>query len=535
MFSAAAGSIMLGSRQLSAAETRGTTPGHWLDGALAPEALKALATTALDAATAHGATYADVRVAYRQRYTIMTAAYERPGTPKLSASFEGGVRALAGGAFGFHFANLPTTDALQTAGHAAATLARGLSAMSGGATELASAPVVQGTWSTPYEIDPFDVPLDEQADLCVAFERALGRRIPGAGGSPILNWVRETRVCMTTAGTVTTQTFLRTQFSPASSLTGGLVNELSSPEVFGLFGMRHGGYETVIGAAHQDRLVTLTEETIPATMYPTRTLDIGRYPVVFDGAATASLFAQLYGPSFQLDRVLGFEANASGTSFLAPLERTLQAQRETPLVAPSITLTASRPTEWVSGAKWDDDGVEPRPITLLDKGRVVNCLSDRQTAPALRDLVATQSSAGYASSETADRPPTVGHAHFTVAPSTERTSLDDLLRGITHGVLILGPSYITSDQQLASGILLSRMAEIRNGKMTNYIEGSALQFRSLHMLKSAKALGDARTMGMSFDTLRKGQPSQAVWNTASAPAMLCPDGDFMSTQGERLP
>jgi len=525
-----AGGLVLGSRPMFAKGAPRDVPGVGLDAVLAADALRELAAAALDAATANGARYADVRVAYRQQYVINTDDYDRAGVPGLEASFEGGVRALAGGAFGCHFDNMPTVAAMQTAGHAAATMAKGMAALEGGATELAPAPSIRDSWVTPYEIDPFTVPLTEQTELCVAFVRALGERVPGASTGTGIIWSRETRVCMTTTGTVTTQTFLRPGISPSGNLQGGLT-EVFSPGVFGLWGSRYGGYEMIVGAGHQDRIQELVEATLPLTMYPTRTLDVGRYPIVFDGSAAASLLTQIYGPAFQGDRVLGFEANASGTSFISPLEATLVRQREAPLVSPLCTLTASRPTEWISGARWDDDGVEPQPTTLVRDGLVVGCMSDRQTAPALAKTFGASGvavSGGYACGETADRPPMVGNAHFTLSPNTKTTSRDDLMHGISHGVLIIGTPGVASDQQLASGLLTGQMMEIRNGKLVSYLGGVGMQFRSVPLLKSMKAIGDASTMGNAMARLRKGQPTQSVWNTASAPAFMCPAGDFVN-------
>jgi len=532
--SLAAGGVMLGSRVLSAEETRGTAPQRWLEAGLAPEQLRTLAAAALDAATANGATYADVRVAYRQRYQM--GPYngfmpDTPDSPYVDAFFEGGVRASAGATFGFHFADIPSIDALQTAGRAAAALAKGFTAIDRGAMEFAPAPAVQGAWVTPYTIDPFAVPLDEQADLIVGIQRGVRARLPYADPSVYVGWERETRVCMTTTGTLTTQTFLRaTTANPIVKMQRGLTSIWSRYMYGGI--TRHGGYEIMTGPEVPERFKALAEETAPLTMYPTRALDVGRYPVIFDGAATASLITQLVGPAFQLDRVLGLEANASGTSFLSPMEEHFETQ----LLPKQWTLHAGRPTEFTTGAKWDDEGVAPQPVTLVEEGRVMNYLTDRQTVSALRDAYTKRGvpvqSAGYCSSGTADRPPTVGQAHFTLAPNPARTSTDDLMRGMTHGVLLRGPMHILGDQQLSSGLLLGDMAEIRNGKMVNYLDNSmGMQFRLLPLLKTLKGLGDASTVGEAHTDALKGEPPQTIWNSATAPAMLCTSGDFVSKKG----
>jgi TldD protein len=532
--SVAAGGVVLGSRRLSAAEMRGTTPHQWLEDGLAPEQLRAFAAAALEAATASGATYADVRVAYRQLYRVNTlnpSYTDTPDSPYLEAFFEGGVRASAGGPFGFHFANIPSLDALQSAGRAAASLAKGFAAMDRGPVELAPAPAVQGSWVSHYTIDPFSVPLDEQADLIVGLERAVRARLPMAGPSAAMGWERETRVCMSTTGTLITQTFLRKNIAGAIVQVRRGLTPIWSPYVHGEIS-RHMGYEAMTGAALQDRFKALAEATAPKTMYPKRKLDVGRYPVIFDGAATASLITQLVGPAFQLDRVLGFEANASGTSFLSPMERHFETQ----VLPVPWTLTAGRPMEFTTGTKWDDEGVAPQSVTLVEQGRVVNYLTDRQTVPALRDAYTKRGvpvqSAGYCSSTTADRPPTVGQAHFSLAPNTTSTSLDDLMRGITHGVLLRGPMSILGDQQLSSGLLVGDMAEIRNGKMVNYLDNTmGMQFRLLPLLKTLRGVGDASTVGEAHTDALKGEPPQTIWNSATAPAILCASGDFVSTKG----
>jgi TldD protein len=514
-------------RSLSATEMRGHTPLSAAPETIAPDTLRVLARAALEEATANGASYADVRVAFRHSYRLYVDIQDFPAGAEMTVNFEGGVRTLVNGAFAFEYVNVPMIDPFRAATRNAISNARGFAKLSSQPIQLAPVPVVRGEWATPYEIDPFAVPFVEQANLASTFGRSVKNRMTFAEGSAMMGWERETRICATTEGTITTQTFLRAQGGGWARVQG------MSDFHASLFPRgRSGGLELFTGAAAQERLKAAAEEVFPYTQYPTVTMDVGRYPMVFDGEATAGLFGRTLVPALQLDRILGFEANASGTSFLSPVENVLGKE----LFSPLLNATAGNVPEWWTGVKWDNEGVIPPTVPLVQKGRVTNCLADRQTAPMIQEWQSRNGLpayvGGYSYAETADRPPTVGNGHLTVDAGERTATVADFIRDMKHGVLVIGNVNVGTDQQLASGLLGARMLEIQRGKIIGYIKGSMVQLRTVPLLKGIAAIGDASTHDTAIVTgIRKGEPAQSLGGTVTAPAILCPAVDLISLSG----
>src|SRR5262249_11658151 len=96
--------------------------------------------------------------------------------------------------------------------------------------------------------------------------------------------------------------------------------------------------------------------------------DPGRYDIVCDGTIMAHLVAHTIGVATELARVLGYEANAGGTSYLAPPEEVLGRYAYGGLPF-SVTANRSAPGLAATTA-WDDEGVAPSPYEVVKDGVV---------------------------------------------------------------------------------------------------------------------------------------------------------------------
>src|SRR3954447_17746933 len=125
---------------------------------------------AVDAAPGAGASYADARAVVRRSQFVGT---KNGRVDTLSdGETEGiGVRVLVGGAWGFASDRRLSPEGARDA----ALRAYGFAAAAGGTTHRSLAPVDarSGTYRTPMQRDPFDVPVDEKVALCLRAEEAL--------------------------------------------------------------------------------------------------------------------------------------------------------------------------------------------------------------------------------------------------------------------------------------------------------------------------------------------------------------------------
>ena len=129
-----------------------------------------LCETAVEAALAEGASYADARAVVRRSQSVRTKNGRVEDVNDVES--EGiGVRVLVGGAWGFACdRRLDETGAREAAGRAAA-----FASASPGNHDRGLAPVEphSGSYRTPVERDPFDVSLSDKVELCLRAGTAL--------------------------------------------------------------------------------------------------------------------------------------------------------------------------------------------------------------------------------------------------------------------------------------------------------------------------------------------------------------------------
>jgi len=516
---AAAGATLGGRRLSAAALRRPTTADAQLPDMLDAAALRTLATRAIDAARSAGATYADVRVSDRQVYATNFSA--QAVFSDLNASQAYGVRALVDGVWAFVYGVTPTVDGIAEAARRAVRDARSYRTVSAARVELAPAPVVQGEWATPFEIDPFTVPLPQQVDLLGACLQA-GARLTGLTGYYIFEWSRETRVFASTDGSLITQRFRRAR--PSAMLAS--TNYYLGADTFFVpgFNASSGGYELALQTDLQATVKASASVVQQLVRLPQKQLDVGRYEAVFDGASCGGLFGDTFGPAFEAGRVFGDDMNADGDSFLTPPEQVLGV----PAWSRQLDVRADQELPNFTAAKWDDEGVATRAFPLVEKGAVVDYCMTRDSAPALaawyRKRGVPEGSRGSAIAWSATRPPIGGIGHVTLAPGTARASLADLYRGVKQGILVTNLSRSSADAGLrAATITRAAMFEIKNGQLVSRVRGNVVQCGTEQLWKRLSTLGDASTMGTFTRNTMHGLPWWAITQNITAPALLVPE------------
>lgn len=501
--------------------------------------LQSVATSAMDAARAVGAQFADIRIGQWQSVSMSTLG-GRPLPLRVESQFGYGVRALVNGAWGFVYGIVPTRESVIATTQAAVARARGNAAINkqyGHEPETVSpAPVVTGSWETPVEIPPLTIPLDDYYQSVIAWTSSIARRATVSAVAAIHIRV-ETRVLASTEGSLITQRLTRT--SPGYS-----VWNLPVP----LVACSTSGAEVVFDRRHEERVEKFANALLPLVSQPEKTMDIGRYPMVISSGAMGQMLGEVVCPALELDRVLGEEADASGTSYLESLIDP-SVNTATPAVTPTSTFSQqftlrSDPTGSVTPSpRWDADGVVPEPITLIDKGRVVDFLSTRATAPALATWYAQQSldnngntrSNGSAYISTCDRAPVCAGHHFTVEPSPVSSSLQDMIRSIKRGVFVFAGTRVKSSTTLTTcelgrtGSGSGGLFEIRNGRIISRLASdNAILFKTSKLLTAGLvSLGDAGTEEMHYFDGSKGIPWRPVQSTIRTPAALFKDADLV--------
>jgi TldD protein len=261
-----------------------------------------------------------------------------------------------------------------------------------------------------------------------------------------------------------------------------------------------GGWEVFTDPRHPREIPAILDHITP--MLDAEPVEPDKFDIVVDGYTTARLIALTIGVALELDRAMGFEANASGTSYFTP--------GESYALGPAmlnVSGNRSSPTGLAS-VKWDDDGVLPQPYAIVKDGVAVDFHTSRD--------VRSTASHGCASSEHAGSLVTIQPPNLEMASGGADTTIDDLAKGLERGLVVIG-GVVTADRQQLNGEINPRRAyEVINGKRTRDLRNVELLFRAPELWKSLAGIGGARSRVSSGVTTYKGQPGQQQTFSVSA-------------------
>lgn len=473
--------------------------------------LKELTARALDAARTAGATYADVRLTITR---VEDMRFPGPGQYYFFQDFETagfGVRALVDGAWGFASSTLWSHDEAARLGREAAVQAKMNAEGRKRRIDLgAPPPAVTGEWKTPIKRDPIEVPIAEKLEVAWAFlEHASrfnrGARNAGVGAGMSTRWERREKTFASTDGSFFTQTLYAALpgFSVGVETPKGKAGRSSD-----LLRPYAGGFEVVSEARLIDEMPRLVEEAL--MMVGAERIMPDRYDVVLDARLMTQLVAYTIGTAAELDRVLGYEANAGGTSYLAPPEQQLGKLALGPAL---LNVRADRSRQGaLATVKWDDEGVVPDEYDVIKDGVLTDYHTSRELAtelaPLYRQAGRQARSHGCAWSDDALNTAIVHPPNLEMRPGPDAKTLDDLVAGMKHG-LVIHAGRVTVDRQQLNGEINGEMVyEVRNGKRTKFVHSAEGLFRAPELWKSLKAIGGQGTQVWSSAGLQKGQPVQ---------------------------
>jgi TldD protein len=464
--------------------------------------LMELALKAVEAARSAGASFADVRLAVGRELQILCfSSRGRPdlNPPAIISETGYGIRAIVDGAWGFSSGFELTADGVTEAAREAVACARSNRPRARRVLQLApAAPVVQGRWATPIGQDPFIVPIREQAEL-VLTATAAALRVPGTESVqlPII-WDRLRQVFASTEGSLIVQHL--DEARPRGSVSARAPNRLlgTASGRASLDGMLEGGYgyEALSSARLVSEMVAAAERAVAAAKAatPARSVDVGRYDLVFSADTVADLLNATLLRAVQLDRALGYEANAEGTTFAAPPTEVL-GRYQTASKLLTLRADRSQPHAFAT-VKWDDEGVEPEAYTFIQNGVIIDYHTNRETAPHLAEWQQRQGrsirSHGCVRG-VGQGLPAIQIPNITMQPAKEAVSLDDLLADVRRGLYVQSVGGGT-DQQLASGqFRAAEVREIVRGRLGGRIKDMAFQFTTQSFWNSLDAIGGPAT------------------------------------------
>jgi TldD protein len=489
-------------------------------GSVGDAGFRELAMRALDAARAAGAQYADVRISRNRNQSVSTRERQIQGLVDQE-TFGAGVRVLANGSWGFVASSELTGDGVAATARQAVAQARANA--SARRQPVVLAPVERypdATWRSPIRTDPFDVPIEDKVELLLA-ANAAALAIPGARFvNSAMFFLREEKFFASTEGTVTDQVIYRALPTLNVTAVAADFSDFQSRQSTDVAPMGL-GYEHVEAADLVANAPRWAEEAV--RKLSARPVQPGRYDLVLLPTHLWLTIHEAIAHPTELDRIMGYEANYAGTSFIYPLEDYLGKFRYGP---DFMNVEAERSTPGaLSTVGYDDEGVRPRDTLIVRNGILWDLQTTREQAPWLADWYGqigqdVRSHGNSYAQSWADvqfqRMPNIN-----LRPNPDRdVSVDELVADIRDGILIDGSGSFSIDQQRYNAQFGGQVFhEIRNGRVVGQLKDVAYQIRTPEFWNAMDLIGGRSTYhtgGSFFDG--KGQPSQANAVSHGCPA-----------------
>ena len=472
-----------------------------------------LADAALSAATAAGASHADLRI-HRLTTEVIQLRDGELETAVLSRELGLAVRVIIDGTWGFaSHAELSPTVAADTA-RRAVSVASTLAALNTDPVELASEPVYTDvTWVSSYQIDPFAV---TTADKIAVLNEYSGRLLAADGvdhASAGLNTIKEQTFYADTFGSTITQQ--RVRLMPVLEAVTIDVGGCGFDSMRTLAPPMARGWEVLAGDNvwnWTDELAQLPSQLAEKIKAPSVTP--GPTDLVIDPTNLWLTIHESIGHATEYDRAIGYEAAYAGTSFATPDK--LGSLR---YGSPVMNVTADRTVEFgLASVGFDDDGVAAQSWDLVRDGIFVGYQLDRVFAPRL----GLSRSNGCSYADSPHHVPIQRMANVSLQPSPEDRSTDDLIARVDDGIYIVGDRSWSIDMQRYNFQFTGqRFYRIRNGRLDGQVRDVAYQATTTDFWNSMEAVGGPSTwrLGGAYNC-GKAQPGQVAAVSHGCPSAL---------------
>jgi len=458
--------------------------------------LDRLSQIALESAGSQGASYADFRYEEITEQGITIS----DGKPELfDRSYSRGfaIRVLAGGAWGFAAKSLASEDSVKEAVALAIEIARASAAINKSGIRLADTEVFVDEYITPIKKDPFEVGLSEKLGFLSMIENMMKIDPQINSTSASMTFVKTSKFFASLAGSKVKQEIYQAGCGATCGVTKSHRErtERSFPTSGGQW--IAGGYEILDLFDFENELPELAAEAIAllsARECPQKDMDL-----ILSGDLASLQIHESVGHTLELDRVFGYERNFSGVSFATP-------DQLNKLKFASDICTFVCDSTYPGGLAtyaYDDEGVKAQRNTLIDKGVLVDYLSDRETAYRIKKgSTACSRAAGWMNV------PIVRIPNVLLLPG--ESSLDEMISEIDEGIYISTPNSWSIDDNREGFRLGGEIGWlIKNGKLTDMVKSPAYSGSTVSFWNSCDKIGNQQSWKMwGTPNCGKGQPGQ---------------------------
>jgi TldD protein len=477
---------------------------------------KQLADVALNAARAKGATYADVRIG-RYLNQFVATRENRVQNVANAESFGVGIRVLADGCWGFAASNRVTKDDVARTAERAVAVAKANAKIGSDPVQLAAQKGFGDvTWKTPIERNAFEVPVKDKVDLLLSVNAAAMSAGANFVNSVILA-VNEQKFFASTDGSYIDQDIHRLfpnfTVSRVDRASGKFESRksLSSPVGMGYEYLTPTPGSKVPGiiTRYKDRYDILEDVKSAAAevtqKISAKSVEPGKYDLILDPSHLWLTIHESVAHPTELDRVLGYEANYAGTSFLT-LDKL--KSKNFKFGSDLVNVVADKLQPGSLGAiGYDDEGVPAKKWDIIKDGVLVNFQAIRDQA----HILGLKESQGCCYAQSWNDVQFQRMPNISLQPGKKTLSVDDMIKNVEKGIYIIGDGSFSIDQQRYNFQFGGQtFYEIKNGKIVGMLKDVSYQANTQEFWNSCTAIADQSDyrLGGAFND-GKGQPGQS--------------------------
>lgn len=417
-----------------------------------------------------------------------------------------GIRVLWNGAWGFAATSDPS--GIHACFDRAAQNARTASELVRVPISMGRCDPVKGSYSTPVEVDPFTVGLEEKLAFLTKLDNGLKddfilKRIVYA------NFMKKSIHFQNSEGSEIRKDLVHT-FGMMMAMALDSEGEMQRRSM-NLYTTGDGsaGWELMEDPKQfLDNTGRIRSEL--AQLVKAEPLEYGRRAVILLPGQGHLQVHETIGHPLELDRILGYELSYAGGSFV-DLDSfgKLQYGSER-LSVSSYGGIANSPGSF----GFDDNGTPQRDYLLIDRGILVNALSSRAMVNEANERAGRkvfEHSGGAARATSFYRAPIDRMTNVNILPGNDGT-LEDIIASTDDGIIVDNPvswSIGSNREHFHFGCEIAW--EVKDGRRTRILRNPTYQGHTLEFYRSLSAVGDRSTWRVEqVNNCGKGEPNQVM-------------------------
>src|SRR6267378_51494 len=415
----------------------------------------------------------------------------RPG----AAGF--GVRVIHSGVWGFASSPIVTEDEIRRITRIAADIAKSSAIAKKADVTLAPVPAYTEYWSSPMKKDPASVSQEDKQALVQKVVDAAEKNKDVSIVNASVGINNEWKYFASTEGSyIEQETF---EITPSFNVSAKVGDATKTRSFVGV--PKTGGWETAEESEMLESAERIAAEAVEMTT--AKPLGMGLKDLVLTPSHAMLTIHEIVAHATELDRILGYEANYAGTSFVK-----LSDVGKLKYGSKLMNITADRTMPGgMATIGFDDDGVKTTEFPIVRDGILVGLQTNRETAP----LIGDKASKGCTSASSWRDYPflRMPNVRLEAGPKGSPNG-DEIIKDTKDGVLIDGRGSYSIDQQRYNGQFGGNCFwEIKNGAITRMVTDVTYNAITTDFWANLDLIGSQETWKM-FGTGgdAKGQPTQ---------------------------